>query len=102
MYDSALCVFFFMQVRIINLSSTNQTLVNGKPITEVEVKHLDVFTISDRSFRFEFASPVLKKGKDKSPKVMLAYCCYVSGSVVAFKFILFYLFINFAMQQKSK
>ena len=101
MYDSVLCVFFFMQIRIINLSSTNQTLVNGKPITEAEVKHLDVFTISDRSFRFEFASPVLKKGKDKSPKVMLAYC-YVSGSVVAFKFILFYLFINFAMQQKSK
>ena len=39
-----------------NLSQTNPTLVNGETILSVaEVKHCDVFTISDRSFRFEFA-----------------------------------------------
>jgi len=57
------------QIKLINLSSCNQTLVNGKPISQVEVQHLDVFTISDRSFRFEFSSPVQKQAKEKLPKV---------------------------------
>lgn len=55
------------KIKLINLSSSNQTLVNGKSITEAEIKHLDVLTISDRSFRFEFPSPVQER--EKSPKI---------------------------------
>ena len=37
-----------------NLSETNLTLLNNKVVNgEIEVKHGDVFTICDRSFRFE-------------------------------------------------
>jgi len=55
------------KIHITNLSSCNQTLVNGKPVSEVEIQHLDILTISDRSFRFEL--PVSKQKQANSLKV---------------------------------
>ena len=69
---SSRCTFLHLvyspsQIKVINLSSCNETLINGKPVSEVEIEHLDVLTISDRSFRFEFPLSVQKEAK--SPKV---------------------------------
>ncbi|XP_029206378.2 uncharacterized protein LOC114970166 isoform X3 [Acropora millepora] len=55
------------KIHITNLSSCSQTLVNGKPVSEVEIHHLDILTISDRSFRFEL--PLSKAKQANSLKV---------------------------------
>ncbi|XP_068745580.1 proliferation marker protein Ki-67-like isoform X1 [Montipora capricornis] len=49
------------KINITNLSSCNQTLVNGRPVSQVDIQHLDVLTISDRSFRFELPLSVQKQ-----------------------------------------
>ncbi|EDO36884.1 predicted protein, partial [Nematostella vectensis] len=43
------------QVWLTNLSTCSKTLLNGSSLAvePLQVNHLDVFTISDRSFRFE-------------------------------------------------
>ena len=57
------------QVWLENLSTCQDTLLNGTAVTGLKaVSHLDVFTISDRSFRFEFPTPK-KTTPKKSPKV---------------------------------
>ncbi|XP_041367933.1 mucin-2-like [Gigantopelta aegis] len=57
------------QVFVTNLSQTNPTQVNGKAILAVvQVKHCDVFTISDRSFRFEFAPDSKHHPRNNTPQ----------------------------------
>merc|ERR1712137_763575 len=49
---------------ITNHSKINPTKVNGKPISaeqELELQHQDIFTIGDRSFRFEYDEKYLQK-----------------------------------------
>lgn len=71
--------------------------MNGKEISQVEVQHLDVFTIGDRSFRFEFPSPVQKQAKEKSPKVKLQSFFL---PFVAKKLILDTIFIQYSHSNK--
>ncbi len=43
------------QAWIKNTSEVNSTFVNKKEIKQaVELRHMDIFTINDRSFRFEY------------------------------------------------
>ncbi|XP_061911990.1 proliferation marker protein Ki-67 isoform X2 [Entelurus aequoreus] len=62
------------EVILTNLSSVNPTRVNGEALQQSErLKHGDVITIVDRSFRFEYPpAPTPKKfakeGKSESPK----------------------------------
>ena len=65
-----------LQVFLTNLSTVNPTVLNGNQVAEMmKVGHSDVFTIIDRSFRFEFPpgspyrslSPV-KPAVDLTPK----------------------------------
>ena len=45
----------YSQAWIANVSEVNPTFVNKQEIsTKVPLAHLDVFTINDRSFRFEY------------------------------------------------
>ncbi|XP_056627763.1 proliferation marker protein Ki-67 isoform X2 [Triplophysa dalaica] len=60
-----------------NLSSVNPTLINGEALQEIErLKHGDLITIIDRSFRFEYPPPKTPKkkrlsttGQDKTPQL---------------------------------
>ncbi|XP_045925064.1 proliferation marker protein Ki-67 isoform X1 [Micropterus dolomieu] len=65
------------EVILTNLSSVNPTRVNGKPMQQSErLKHGDVITVIDRSFRFEYPpAPTPKKrssigGKTETFKVL--------------------------------
>lgn len=59
-----------------NLSSVNPTLINGEALQQSEhLKHGDLITIIDRSFRFEYPPPKTPKkrlstaGQDKTPQL---------------------------------
>ena len=56
-------MYYFFQVFLVNLDENNSVLINDKPLKKAaQLKHLDLFTIIDRSFRLE-----LPEGKSKSP-----------------------------------
>ncbi|XP_063049369.1 proliferation marker protein Ki-67-like [Engraulis encrasicolus] len=66
------------EVVLTNLSSVNPTCINGVAMKQSErLKHGDVFTIIDRSFRFEAPPPPTPKkkrtstaGNGETPKVL--------------------------------
>ena len=48
-----MCLLF--QIFLKNLSSVNPTKLNGEALSQTKkIKHKDILTIIDRSFRFEF------------------------------------------------
>lgn len=64
--------FFTLQIFIVNLGKTHSVDVNKKAIqNSVQLKHRDVFTIIDRSFRLEIpegvTTPKASSIKSKSP-----------------------------------
>ena len=62
---------FLFQVWLTNLSACNDTHLNGEALAKIrKIRHLDVFTIIDRSFRFEYPSTP-KKTPTKSPKKVI-------------------------------
>ena len=62
MSDSYSLLYLF-QVFLVNLDESHSVLINNKPLKKAaKLKHLDLFTIIDRSFRLE-----LPEGKSKSP-----------------------------------
>nr|CBN81259.1 Mki67 protein [Dicentrarchus labrax] len=73
------------EVILTNLSSVNPTRVNGEALQQSErLKHGDLITIIDRSFRFEYPpAPTPKKrssigGKTETFKFFLCNYCYFS------------------------
>ena len=61
------------QVFLKNLSEVNPTLLNEKPVQDFEIiKHGDVFTVIDRSFRFEFPDYACERKDKKSHRRLSA------------------------------
>ena len=65
------CGLFFFQIFLTNLSQVNPTVMNKSSVMETtQLGHRDVFTIIDRSFRFEFfPEPGRSPGKHTPSKV---------------------------------
>uniref|UniRef100_UPI003AAD9813 proliferation marker protein Ki-67 n=1 Tax=Centroberyx gerrardi TaxID=166262 RepID=UPI003AAD9813 len=73
------------EVILTNLSSVNPTRVNGEELEQSErLKHGDVITIIDRSFRFEYPPAPTPKKKRSS----------IAGKTETFKFFCFCLFLD--------
>lgn len=66
-FTITILLIFYLQVFLTNLSAVNPITVNSKYIeTSLRLNHGDVFTIIDRSFRFEALSgksPIRSPGK---------------------------------------